>query len=291
MKIAAIADIHGNLFALEKVLQDCEAKGVDQFIFLGDYITDGPFSNEVLDIIRSMNAVVVSGNRETRTIKLGPTETSKKVMAAAYWTRDRLRDDSLTYIQTLKEETDIEYEGLQFHISHHPTHFRKHENGIWDIANVPEIFKHTTADIILFGHTHRQLIYNQNGKYIFNPGSAGLALNGDPQAHYGIITIENETINFEPLRLDYDRDAYLKAIHASGMVQECPLWTRCTLRSIETGNNYYVDLLEAAKSLMAEHGRSLDDWIDDDIWMMAGEQYDFNKKLTNTRVDSIHILP
>ncbi len=69
MKIATIADIHGNLFALESVLKDCQRKDIDQFIFLGDYITDGPFSNEVLDQIRRLNGVVVKGNREDLILK------------------------------------------------------------------------------------------------------------------------------------------------------------------------------------------------------------------------------
>lgn len=296
MRIAAIADIHGNLPALETVLEDCKRQSIGQYIFLGDYITDGPFSNEVLDIVRSMDAVVVSGNRETRTLKLGPTETSQKVMAAAYATRDHLREDSLDYIQTLKEETEIEFEGVRFHISHHPTHYHKHENGIWDMADIPKILTHASADITLFGHTHRQLLHSENGKHVFNPGSVGLALNSDPRAHYGIITIKDGNINngsieFETLRLDYDREAYLEAIRTSGLLEESPLWTQCTLRSIETGNNYYVDLLGNAKALMAEHGRSLENWIDDDIWAMAGEQYDFSKTIPATRVDSEYIIP
>lgn len=65
MKIALLADIHSNKYALEKVLDEIGKSDVDLVVFLGDYIFGGTGSNEVIDMIRkfdSKNKIVVKGN-------------------------------------------------------------------------------------------------------------------------------------------------------------------------------------------------------------------------------------
>ena len=65
MKVAVLADIHGNLFALEAVLNDIKAHNVDQTIILGDLITDFPdFTNNVLDLAKQCTMHIIKGNRE-----------------------------------------------------------------------------------------------------------------------------------------------------------------------------------------------------------------------------------
>ncbi len=64
MKIAVISDIHGNLEALEKVLDDAHSCGADQIICLGDCIGYGPDSNKVVEKIMAGNIPAVTGNHE-----------------------------------------------------------------------------------------------------------------------------------------------------------------------------------------------------------------------------------
>ena len=54
MKIALISDIHGNIDALEAVLNDACTQGVEMYAFLGDYIFDMPFANDVVRRIRAL---------------------------------------------------------------------------------------------------------------------------------------------------------------------------------------------------------------------------------------------
>ncbi len=200
-------------------------------------------------------------------------------MEVAYWTRDRLREENFNYILSMKEKVNYHVEGACFHISHHPAYFHKHENGVYDIVEVWNILQHSSADIELFGHTHRPFNHTQNGQFVLNPGSCGLDLTGDNRASYGIITIENGTISFEQCRCEYDIQAYLASFYGSGMLKDCPAWTKCTMNSISTGNNYFLDFLVFARSLMVEHERPTNGLIDNDIWDLAEEQYDFEKLL------------
>lgn len=65
MKFAIISDIHGNLPALNAVIEDAESKGIDNFIFVGDYCLSNPFPDECITRIREFpKKYVVRGNEE-----------------------------------------------------------------------------------------------------------------------------------------------------------------------------------------------------------------------------------
>lgn len=63
-KIAILSDVHGNLPALEAVLDDAERAGVDQFVCLGDIVGYGASSAECVDRIRRVEAECVIGNHD-----------------------------------------------------------------------------------------------------------------------------------------------------------------------------------------------------------------------------------
>ena len=51
---AFLSDVHGNLPALEAVLADIDARGIDEIYFLGDVLGKGPSVHEVLDLLLSL---------------------------------------------------------------------------------------------------------------------------------------------------------------------------------------------------------------------------------------------
>jgi len=62
MRIAIIADIHGNLTALEAVLADLEDTGADRVVCLGDVAATGPQPHETVARLRALGCPVVMGN-------------------------------------------------------------------------------------------------------------------------------------------------------------------------------------------------------------------------------------
>ena len=69
VKIAILNDIHGNLLLLNKALKCLDKENVDNYIFGGDFITDGPDSNSIINIIKNKTNNVIIGNREESIIK------------------------------------------------------------------------------------------------------------------------------------------------------------------------------------------------------------------------------
>ena len=68
MKIAVISDIHGNLYALMRVLEDIEDKKVDTIICLGDLVGYGPHPNEVIAMIKRRNIICLKGNYDASVV-------------------------------------------------------------------------------------------------------------------------------------------------------------------------------------------------------------------------------
>ena len=53
-KIAVIGDIHSNHIGLERCIEDALSRQVDEFLFVGDYISDCPYPQKTMDIIYEM---------------------------------------------------------------------------------------------------------------------------------------------------------------------------------------------------------------------------------------------
>jgi len=66
IQIAVFGDVHGNLPALEAVLNDIEERGIRQKYCLGDLVDFAPWGNEVIEKIRSLNIPCLMGNHDER---------------------------------------------------------------------------------------------------------------------------------------------------------------------------------------------------------------------------------
>ena len=102
MLYAVIADIHGNYPALQAVLEDAQKAGVEQYLFLGDYFTDFPFTREILETLTGLkHAIFVSGNREWYMAGLNPRRRHLEQYAALFLTREALGEKGLSWISNL----------------------------------------------------------------------------------------------------------------------------------------------------------------------------------------------
>ena len=72
MRFAAIADVHGNYLALEAVIADIRAQGIDEIVNLGD-MASGPLdARRTMDILMALDAVHVRGNHDRYLIDRPP---------------------------------------------------------------------------------------------------------------------------------------------------------------------------------------------------------------------------
>ena len=85
MKLAILADIHGNLPALDAVARELERLQPDYVVVNGDLINGVPFSAEVIDRIRTVDWVVIRGNHEFYLLDLGTPRAAPGSDDPARW--------------------------------------------------------------------------------------------------------------------------------------------------------------------------------------------------------------
>src|SRR5215469_17042356 len=106
-KIAIIADIHGNLPALEAVLAEIAAEGVERVVCLGDVATLGPQPREVIARLRAQGCPVVMGNTDADLLALGPSAGATPVddwrnEEFDQWCAAQLTDDDRAYLRSFQ---------------------------------------------------------------------------------------------------------------------------------------------------------------------------------------------
>src|SRR5262249_10459487 len=110
VSVAVLADVHGNLPALDAVLADIDALDVGAVVVCGD-VSSGPMPVETLDALRERNAQLVRGNAD-RVLDLVGANTGETWVRARYWVAERLGDERLAFLAGLPLDLTLDVEGL-----------------------------------------------------------------------------------------------------------------------------------------------------------------------------------
>ncbi len=252
MKLAFFSDIHGNLHALQAVLQDIEKRQVDLSFCGGDLVGYGAFPEEVISLIREYHIPTVMGNYDqgigNDSDDCGCAyrdELSKKLgRISIAWTKDRVTPESKAYLRNLLGRISFiagEKKVILVHGS--PRRINEYLFGDRPDSSIIRMFETEKVDIIICGHTHlpyvKDMIIEEGwetvtgpdgqkvsrqkpgGRYILiNTGSVGKPKDGDPRAGYAIIDFADRGIRYEIIRVPYDVKTAARAIEDSGLPVE-----------------------------------------------------------------------
>lgn len=205
MRVAALYDVHGNLPALEAVLADVDAAGVDVVVAGGDVVW-GPWPSECLELLRRHGAVLVRGNCE-RDIVTPESERDR-------WCAEALTPSQLELIAELPLSIEILVDGLGKVLFCHASPRRDDEilTRITPTEYVADALAATDAVAVVCGHTHVQYERKAGGVRLVNAGSVGLPYEDDPGARWALLGPDVEL-----RRTPYAYGAAAVAIRASGL--------------------------------------------------------------------------
>jgi len=232
MRIALIADIHGNLVALDAVLDDLAHERIDRTICLGDVAAFGPQPVEVIARLRDQGCSVVMGDTDTELLEPGAPaadEGLRRLQEIDPWALARLTPANREYLgaftSTLAVALDNERSLLCYHGSP-----RSYKDRIYATTSGDELklmFADAKATIYAGAHTHIQLVRRHRDVLVLNPGSVGLAydrlptpgtpVRNPPWAEYAIMTVEGHHLSVDLRRIPFDVSALWRAAHDNEM--------------------------------------------------------------------------
>lgn len=200
--LALLYDVHGNLPALEAVLDDLG--DADRYLLGGDYATSGPWPRETVERLKELdNATWIRGNVDRWLADRDDAPAPVGDIAAR--TAELLGDDLVTELTGLPETAEIG-DTLFCHAS--PRSDMQSfgaEPGPLDT----ELLEGVTAKRVVFGHTHVQFQRTDSaGIELLNPGSVGMPWDGDHRAAYAVIDGDR----VECRRVEYDWEASVAAV-------------------------------------------------------------------------------
>ncbi len=234
MRLAVISDIHSNLEALVRVLDQIDREGVEFILNLGDIVGYNASPNECLELLADREVRHLAGNHDLALLDLDMAQHFNIIAyQAIMWAREQVREEYLEFFRSLpltREEGGF----LACHGSPNSpeTYITYHFQG-------KRVFSHLLSRphlrICFFGHTHRRALWSRDirGKvalqeitspkvlldreclYLINPGSVGQPRDGNPQAAYAIFDMEEFSIHFRSV--PYDVAGAQRRILAAGL--------------------------------------------------------------------------
>lgn len=211
-RLAALYDIHGNLPALEAVLDEIGTVDVDEIIVGGD-VVPGPMPRETLERLLKVKLPVrfIRGNGELAVLG-NLRRVPEQFHSGIRWNAEQLTREQLDLLGQWPRTFAMTADGVGRILFCHAT--ARDENEIFTRNTSDErlraLFAGIDAQVVVCGHTHMQFDRALGALRIVNAGSIGMPF-GEPGAYWLLLGPE-----IELRRTSYDLERAAERIRASG---------------------------------------------------------------------------
>ena len=235
MRFAAIADVHGNYLALEAVIADIRAHGIDEIVNLGD-MASGPLdARRTMDMLMALDAVHVLGNHDRYLIDRPPEKMGS-------WDRPAHAQLDQSHLDWLRTVPPTRIYRDQVFLCHATP---AHDEIYWletvepdgnvrmsSLDAIEKVAEAITQPLILCGHTHvARVVRLRDGRMIVNPGSVGspgyrdihpfphVIEAGTPDARYAILELTGGNWRVTFRHVPYDHAAMAGLARQNGQLE------------------------------------------------------------------------
>jgi putative phosphoesterase len=231
MRIAAIADVHGNVRALEAVRRDLRRHSPDVIVNLGDNVSGPLQAAAAAELLMHENYIHIRGNHDRQLIDRPPDRMGPSDGAA----HAQLNSGQLDWLANLPATQTIEGGVLLCHgsprddLEYLLEEVHEDRLRLALAETILERLAEVRAPLILCGHTHiPRIVALPGGIWVVNPGSVGLQAYDDtspsqhyvetasPHARYAIIDVHPPAPRVQFIALDYDWHAASKEATEAG---------------------------------------------------------------------------
>jgi len=240
VRIAVIADIHGNLVAFEAALDYIQTLGVDQLVIAGDVVNGAPDSAGCWQLAQSLNCPILLGNHERYVIDYG-TERADPLWETErfrplHWTVDQLSDADRQEIAALPKTIQLpDFPNLLI------VHASARSDvdtilGYTSVEDLPGMFPNVTAKWILRAHNHVCMSRFWNDRVITTVGSIGLPLDGRTTAQFLVLDQVRDGWRLQHHSVPYDVEAAVQRFRDSGYLEAAGPMARIFMREVSTAS-------------------------------------------------------
>ncbi|HXV56777.1 MAG TPA: metallophosphoesterase family protein [Gaiellaceae bacterium] len=246
MRVAALYDVHANLAALEAVLAEVDALGVDAVVVGGD-VAIGPMPAASLERLLALGerALFLRGNGD-REIAAPPAEPADLWEERTRWSAGQLTQGQRAWLAALPDTQAVAVDGLGPILFCHGSP-RSDEEILTRISpeeRVADALAGVDEEVVVCGHTHVQFDRRTAGKRLVNPGSVGMPYEAEPGAYWALLGPDVEL-----RRTAYDLDAAATAVRATGFpgADELAAENVLSVPSAEEATEHFERLASEAK--------------------------------------------
>lgn len=287
MKVGVISDIHSNYIAFKEVIGYMEKEGCDEYLFLGDYVSDTPYTRETMELfyefLETHTCTCLRGNREEymlsqRKVVESGDEANRWLYNSAsgnlLYTYERLTQDDLDFFESLPITFEYKREGYPAIRCCHGSPVNSRELIQLGSDRARYWLENISCDYLLCAHTHFPGEYTYNGKHYFNSGCVGISigdfgyaqcliLHGEPGSSNG----HSETLwRPEFLKIPYDNKRVVRDIKISGLLDKAHWFINSNIQILLTGVDNSAALVKLAGELSKEAGEK-------GVWPNIDEKY------------------
>ena len=228
-RVAVITDIHGNLPALEAVLEAIDGMSVDAVYCGGDLVGYGPHPDEVCGLIEKRRIPTIYGNydyaigRDLDDCGCAYRDQHDRELGrrSIEWTLGHTDDRSKAFMRELPFDLRFELGDSRVRLVHgSPRKVNEYLFADKPARTFERIAAGADSDVLVFGHTHQPWIHEYGGLLFVNCGSVGKPKDGDPRAAFALLDADRDGVQARIERVEYDAEAAARAVAAAGLPDE-----------------------------------------------------------------------
>ena len=304
MKLGILSDIHSNIVAFKTCIEFLEKEGCEEYLFLGDYISDTPYTRETLDYIYEFKknhiCYFIRGNREEymleqRKVREAGQEKQMWIYNSAsgnlLFAYNQLTEEDFQFFEKLPISMIYEKEGYAPITCCHGSPVLSWELLQLDSEITNKWLDQIQTDYMIGAHTHEYGEVHNKRRVYFNAGSIGVAI-GDP-GYSQCMILEDEIVDghvgWKPqfLKIPYDNRKVAEDMVATGLADSAPWFANSNIQILLTGKDSSSQLVHMASELQKEMDSSIE-WplIEEKCFDIAAEKLgipDYRKGMNSLR--------
>lgn len=310
MRIAVLADTHGNLPALEAVLANTRQHAVDGFVIAGDF-TGGPQPQETIDLLRSLDGWLIRGNSERYVLDYHDGQAPEawrfgEQWATFRWSYERLSQETIDFIASLPEKRVVALDSVAPICLVHgsprsPFEFLfpdrdpatlelYRQAGLLPPGGAPTSLAAALTEVeepvLVCAHSHIGWIQQEGGKLVLNPGSVSGPNNGDVRAQYALLDWQRDRWQATLCAVAYDLERIQTAYRDSGLLAAGGVMAQAFLLDILTAANIPGRFQAHVRRLAARAGVGAEQAVPEEVWTEAVATFDWP-----SGADAVHRFP